>query len=66
MNLLKELEDKLPLIEDKLKMHSDALSKIPRIEDFLSKLNLQMKEINMTEVNIKIKQLQDNKLEKEA
>lgn len=55
INLLKELEDKLPLIDDKLKMHADVLNKVPRMEDFLSKLNLQMKEINISEINVKIK-----------
>jgi hypothetical protein len=66
MNLLKELEEKLPMIEDKLKLFSDMLSKIPRMEDFLSKLNLQIKDINITEINAKLKQLQENKLDKDA
>ncbi len=55
MNLLKELEDKLPTIEDKLKLFSDLLSKLPRMEDFLTKLNNQMKEINISDINARLK-----------
>ena len=55
MNLLKELEEKLPMIEDKLKAHDDAIEKIARIEDFISKLNLQLKDINIEDIRNKIK-----------
>lgn len=55
MNLLKELEEKLPMIEDKLKLFSDVLSKLPRMEDFLTKLNNQMKDINIADINARLK-----------
>ncbi|CDW86127.1 protein kinase domain containing protein [Stylonychia lemnae] len=64
-NLLREIEEKLPMIEDKLKQLMDAMLKIPRIEDFLLKLSSQLKELNVSEIMQKLKELQEHKLDKD-
>lgn len=44
----------------------EAIGKIPRIEDYLSKLSSQLKELNVAEIYQKIKDLQFNKMDKEV
>lgn len=58
MNLIRDLEDKMLALEEKIKMMTDAMIKIPRIEDYLAKLSLQMKEFSLSEIHELIKDLE--------
>lgn len=56
--LIKELLIKLPEIEEQLKTIMDTFAvKNPRMEDFLTKINNQLKEFNMPLLMAKIKEL---------
>ena len=63
-NLLKEVEEKLPGIETKLRYMNDMAQKVPRIEDFVTKLSGQLKEFNPSEIMQKLLDLDENKADK--
>lgn len=52
------------MLEQKVRYLSDICLKVPRIEDFITKLSGQLKDFNVAEIMQKLKELDENKADK--